>query len=646
MAFDPARLDSLEQTIERLAQELAEARRGLAEVRSSASEQARPNLGADPDAELRARLRVPPPRAAPVVAPQTEPQRPPNVPRESAATEGGLEKFIGQYGALALAVLTIIMGAGALVSWAITHGLLGPWVRVGLGALLAVVLACTGWWLRSRGSRAYGNALLALAVAVVHVVAWGAGPRLALVPSWVALNVADLASIALAALAIAENEELLFAVGLGGALIAPFVMATGVPHYDLLAAYGLIVLAMAIKTIQGRTWWTAVAMVVVSTMVYTAAVSRYSGGAAWVNREFGAGFAAAVTVIALLWERRPVRPWIALAAVTTMSFAIHRADAHANIGLPALLAAPDLPLLSLAGTALFFIVAHGIDETRKSSGWLVAVVVVPAIFLQGALSPFNSIIGLVPGSIVLAWALAYSASSLAESGERRGSLITLGGLAGLLALMLLLDSSPAAIPPVLAAYAVLLATVSKSEKQLVVFVATAASLALAFGVAAVHLTEHAGYTPSPFLSMAALGAASAVGAAYLSAQFGLPDTVFFNDEVVGRERAGALAAAVLGFVWGYLELRRAFSADISTFLLIAYLATWGVVTIYVGRARNEGRLRQLGLGLSVLAALYAIVAASDVQQIGLRVGSYLLVGAFLLGVAWWYRGEQSPAAQG
>ena len=43
----------------------------------------------------------------------------------------------------------------------------------------------------------------------------------------------------------------------------------------------------------------------------------------------------------------------------------------------------------------------------------------------------------------------------------------------------------------------------------------------------------------------------------------------------------------------------------------------------------------MGLGLAVAAALYAIVAASDVQLIGLRVGSYLLVGAFLLGVAWW-----------
>jgi hypothetical protein len=115
--------------------------------------------------------------------------------------------------------------------------------------------------------------------------------------------------------------------------------------------------------------------------------------------------------------------------------------------------------------------------------------------------------------------------------------------------------------------------------------------------------------------------------------------VLLVNEECGRDQLGQLAASVLAFPWGHLELRRAFSADVSTFLLIAYYASCGVFAIQQGRMRGEGRLRQVGLSLAVIAALYAIVAASSVEQIGLRVGSYLLVGAFLLGVAWWYRGE-------
>jgi hypothetical protein len=115
----------------------------------------------------------------------------------------------------------------------------------------------------------------------------------------------------------------------------------------------------------------------------------------------------------------------------------------------------------------------------------------------------------------------------------------------------------------------------------------------------------------------------------------------------GRRRIALMTiGGLLGVLWGYLELRDAFGADISTFVVIAYFAVCGAVAIDQGRSRALGHLRQIGLGFSVLAALYAISAASDVQQIGLRVGSYLLVGAFLLGVAWWYRGDEAASPRG
>jgi hypothetical protein len=170
------------------------------------------------------------------------------------------------------------------------------------------------------------------------------------------------------------------------------------------------------------------------------------------------------------------------------------------------------------------------------------------------------------------------------------------------------------------------------------------SLLVAFSIAAVHLTGQTGYTMTPFLSLASLGLASVVGAAFLSARYGLPDRVSPFGEALERDHVGLMVASALALLWGHLELRRAFSADVSTFLLIAYYASCGVFAINQGRVRNEGRLRQVGLTLAVGAALYAVSAASGVQQIGLRVGSYLLVGAFLLGVAWLYRGERRTVA--
>jgi hypothetical protein len=344
-------------------------------------------------------------------------------------------------------------------------------------------------------------------------------------------------------------------------------------------------------------------------------------------------------VIALVWARGPARTWIALCGATVMAFVAQHTTPEATSPLAALVSMPDIQITALGGTALLFAAARDIDERESSAVWLMSVTLVPGLLLVAALEPLRPIAGPVAGSVVLAWALAWFVCSLFTKGARRGVLITAGGFAGLFAIQLLLDRAPGAVPVVLAAYAVLLAVVSKEEKQPAVLLAAAASLVGGFSIAASRLVSLAGYTTTPFLSVGSLGMASAVGAALLAAHGALPENVSLFDKVFGRYRIGVSVAMALGFIWGHLELRRAVSADVSTFLLIAYYASCGVLAIYLGRVRGERRLRQVGLSLAVLAALYAIGAASDVGQIGLRVGSYLLAGVFLLGVAWWYRGE-------
>ena len=49
--------------------------------------------------------------------------------------------------------------------------------------------------------------------------------------------------------------------------------------------------------------------------------------------------------------------------------------------------------------------------------------------------------------------------------------------------------------------------------------------------------------------------------------------------------------------------------------------------------------------LAIYAALKAVVQASSLTLVGLRVGSYLLVGCFLLAVAYWYRATAEPEVE-
>ena len=91
------------------------------------------------------------------------------------------------------------------------------------------------------------------------------------------------------------------------------------------------------------------------------------------------------------------------------------------------------------------------------------------------------------------------------------------------------------------------------------------------------------------------------------------------------------------YVWLLIELAMAFSPSTSTLLLVTYFAATAVACVAAGRARHSARLRQLGLGLAVVAAVTAVYGASTYFGIAARLAAYLVTSVFLLGIAYWYR---------
>src|SRR5215471_4459238 len=89
-----------------------------------------------------------PPAAVPIAPP---PQPAPIAPRMS------LEERLGTQWAVWVGGLAVVLGGIFLVRYSIEQGLLGPGVRVTLGALLAVALIVAGEWTR-RGERLSGIA--------------------------------------------------------------------------------------------------------------------------------------------------------------------------------------------------------------------------------------------------------------------------------------------------------------------------------------------------------------------------------------------------------------------------------------------------------------------------------------------------------
>ncbi len=545
------------------------------------------------------------------------------------AQRGDLERLVGRYGTLALAALTILMGVGAFLGWAVRNGLIGPELRVALGAITATVVAIIGWRLRRGNSPRFGNVLLGLALAIIHVVSWGAGPLLNLVSDGVALAVAAAASVALAVLSLREEDQSLFNVGFGGALLAPFVTSSGDGNPLLLLTYGAFVLAAGMHAMRDREWEKVPFVQMLGIVVYTVvATEQLMRDGDWTRGAAPALFGIAVAWAALIIVRGATRGRLSQVALVS---------ALGSLAVMFDQASTDWPRVALALVVTITAYASALPNERTIRSRILVGVAIPMFALAVALSTLPSATSGTGGLLAGAWCVAAAVSAwINRDGERSTHAFTATLLANLA--LTIPDWNSNVQIGIRVAIAGALASVLLPRLRLV-GMALGTFIWLSIGAIAVFsaLDARTTYAYRPFLTEASLGSAAVSLAWLLFSWF----TWRYAAEgrfsrALPRAAVVRLLGATVTFFWIHQELAGAFSHDVATFLLVAYYALTGVLAIGVGRWRAIPLLRQVGLGLSVLAALKAIIEASALQ-IGWRVGGYMLAGLFLLGVAYWYR---------
>jgi uncharacterized membrane protein len=641
------RLDNLEQTVADLAREVRALRSVVDRLEQKPSTSAVPVEPDVPDVPLRSdapdghRHWHPDPRIeAEIQSERREAERRMGERRAAAGMPAlDFESLIGRYGTLALASLTILLGAGAFLSWAIANGKIGPELRVGLGALGAAVVAVVGWRLRARGSVRFGNTLLALALALVHVDAWGAGPYLELVPSPVSLGVAAAASVALAVLAWMNDEEALFSVGVGGALIAPFVTSRDAGSVPALLAYGYVVLVCGLVALRGRAWRTSVAVATIGCWIYTAtSAAAVSRGAPTLEQDSPALFAVAVAWSALAltrgtWGARIARSALAALLGVLLAEMIDRAPAA------------DLVMLAALGTLTAYAAVQAattsVGATTELRKWTQPLFTAAVLPLALGFVAVGGVDGSIPRALVaLGWTAAAVAAAYVQPATRPTHLMVAGIGSGV-TLLFALEGNAVASCIALAADVAALSLLLRRERTRLLGVPIGLGLTILTMWTFNQLGDRPLYGYTPFLTAPSL-AALAMSVAWLIVSWNASrvELVDGGYGTLETRTAVRLAGSVVAFMWANAELARAYSADVSTFLLILYYAVVGVAAIFVGRARSIRVLRHVGLGLAIFAALKAIAEASSLD-IGLRVGSYFLAGLFLLAVAYWYRERES-----
>lgn len=548
-----------------------------------------------------------------------------------------LESLIGRYGTLASAAAVILLGVGTLVVWAVQRGLLTPEIRVALGAVATACVAVAGLYFRRRNERRYGNVLLALSLAMADVVAWGAGPRLHLVPTGVTLALVDGTSLALAALAVRDESEFLFAVAVAGALSAPFVTADRPGQMIMLLGYGAAVELGALRASRLPSWWRSAVLLVAGAAAYVLSAASLPVGSALLDPYaiplFG-GVLAAGALIAAEPERRGAlaRSFLAVSLLGVL------------IGWDAV---PSRPLgLSLGvavALAAVICLALWIDEPGQRL-WVPSAFVLPMLSLGVALSATRSSVG---DTVALgAWASLSFAMWYAERARnhssRAGAHFLLGaGLAGLAVANQLWPDRLMFVAGLSTLGLVLVLLARGDIGSWPMF----GGLMILVGAALLAVDQLGSRLPYAYTPFATRSSASAaiVTVALAGAAWWLGESRSAGWKLVPRwMRAGVPIGFAL--LWGRFEIADAFSRDVATFLLTLYYAAVGVAAIVVGRRLGVAAPRIVGLALALYAALKAVIETSDISALSLRVGCYAAVGVFLLGAGFMYRDASSRRA--
>jgi uncharacterized membrane protein len=177
-----------------------------------------------------------------------------------------LEQRFGGTWAVWIGGLALALGGIFLVRYSIEHGLLGPGVRVALGALLATALVVAGEWTR-RNERASGfggipaanipSILTAAGTVVAYATVYAAYALYAFLDpglAFILLGVVALATLAAALL----HGPALAGLGIVGAAVTPVLISTQTPNYWALYMYLAVVSAAAFALARIRMWrWLA-----------------------------------------------------------------------------------------------------------------------------------------------------------------------------------------------------------------------------------------------------------------------------------------------------------------------------------------------------------------------------------------------------
>lgn len=164
----------------------------------------------------------------PVSAIPPYPYIPPPIQRTlKAKADADLESRIGSHWLNRIGIAAVLIGISYFLKFAFDNNWIGPAGRVTIGLLAGVAVVVWSERFRAKGYQAFSYSLKAVGIGALYLSLWAAFQIYNLIPSGVAFVLMLVVTSATAAMAWAQDAQLLAAFALTGGFATPVLLSTG-----------------------------------------------------------------------------------------------------------------------------------------------------------------------------------------------------------------------------------------------------------------------------------------------------------------------------------------------------------------------------------------------------------------------------------
>lgn len=193
--------------------------------------------------------------------------RPPWRPTPLSNSED-LESRIGSHWLNRIGIAAVLIGVAFFLNYAFENNWIGPSTRIVIGLLAGILVVLWSERFRNRGYGIFSYSLKAVGIGVLYLSLWASFQVYHLLPSNLVFAAMIVVTASTAALAIAQNAEVLAIFAIAGGFATPALLSTGENHEIVLFSYLAILDGALIALTIAKPWRRIAILGFIGSLIY------------------------------------------------------------------------------------------------------------------------------------------------------------------------------------------------------------------------------------------------------------------------------------------------------------------------------------------------------------------------------------------